>query len=83
MIEEVRYEYEYNEEGDSMGSKGYLNGRLFKEAQSIRNADGEASGMLMISYDEDGTKTVAEYDEFFDLVKETVYDAGGNVISES
>ena len=37
---------------------------------------------LTINY-EDGTKTVAEYDDTFELVKETVYDAAGNVISES
>lgn len=83
VIEEVRYEYEYDEEGESIGAKGYRNGKLFQESHSIRNADGEATGIRMISYDEDGTKTVSEYNEAFDLVKETVYDADGNVISES
>ena len=83
VMEEVRYEYEYNEEGDSTGSKGYKNGNLFEEVQTIVDSDGEVTGVLMISYDEDGTKTISEYDDTFTLVKETVYDAAGNVISES
>ena len=74
---------EYNKEGDSTGSKGYKNGKLFEEVQTIVDSDGEVTGVLMISYDEDGTKTISEYDDTFTLVKETVYDAAGNVISES
>lgn len=83
VIEEIRYEYLYNNNGDSVGSKGYKNGKLFKEAQSIIDSDGETTGILMIDYAEDGTKTVSEYNEVFDLVKQTVYDASGAVISES
>ena len=83
VIEEIRYEYEENESGDFTGSKGYKNGKLFKEVQGIVGDDGQTIGTRWIDYNEDGTKTVAEYDEFFDLVKKTVYDADGNVISES
>ena len=83
VVEELRYEYQYNEDGDSIGSKGYKNGKLIEEVQGIMGENGEATGLLWIYYNEDGTKTVDEYDEFFDLVKETVYDAAGNVISET
>lgn len=83
VVEELRYEYEYNEDGDSIGSKGYKNGKLIEEMRSIIGADGEATGILWTYYHEDGTRTVEEYDTSLDLVKETVYDASGNVISES
>ena len=82
VIEELRYEYLRDESGEAIGSKGYKNGRLFVETQAITSPDG-VPGMLWIDYAEDGTKTVAEYDDTFELVKETVYDAAGNVISES
>ena len=36
-----------------------------------------------IAFYEDGSKTVQEYDAVLDLVKETVYDAGGNAVHES
>jgi len=40
-------------------------------------------GMLWTEYNEDGTKTITELSENFEPVKETVYDAEGNVISEA
>ena len=83
MVEEIRYEYEQDEEGESIGSKGYRNGKLFAEVYQILDESGEVQGLAMVSYEENGSKSICEYDQYFDLVKETVYDAAGNVISES
>ena len=83
MPEEIRYECEEDEDGESIGSKGYRYGKLFKEVQVIRGADGETTGRLWIDYYEDGGKTVAEYSDTFDLVRKTIYGAVGNVIRES
>ena len=83
MLEEIRYECEEDEDGESIGSKGYRDGKLFKEVQAIRGADGETTGTLWIDYYEDGGKTVPEYNNTFDLVKETIYGAVGNVARES
>lgn len=83
VVEELRYEYDQDEGGNATGSRGYKNGRLFTETQAITGPDGESAGMLWIDYHEDGSKTVSELDENLELVKETVYDAAGNVISES
>lgn len=83
VTHELRYEYEYDENGNQISGKGYENGRLFEQAQTIIGSDGETESVFMISYDADGGKIVREYDNSFDLVKETIYDAYGNVISES
>ena len=83
VVEELRYEYEEDENGEFVGSKGYRDGRLFQEVQTIQGADGETTGTIWIDYHEDGGRTVTEYDETFELVKETIYDAAGNVVSES
>jgi len=81
VISELRYEYEYDENGESIGSKGYKNGRLFEQMQAVIDANGETQAVIYTEYAEDGSKTVREYDTSFDLVKETVYDAHGNVVS--
>lgn len=83
VVTELRYEYEYNEDGDQTSGRSYENGRLFEEITSVVDENGDTTGILMIAYHEDGSKTIQEYDTFFDLVKETVYDASGHVISGS
>jgi len=82
VVEELRYEYDQDENGEAVGSRGYKNGKLFVETKAITGADG-TPGILWTEYNEDGTKTVTEYNESFDVVKETVYDADGTAISES
>ena len=82
VTEEIRYVYEYNDQGEAVGAKGYRNGTLFEESRSTRGPNGEALGFAIISYEEDGSKTVWEYDDKLAMVKETVYDAHGHVISD-
>lgn len=82
VIEELRYEYERNEAGEDIGSKAYRNGAIFREAHQLLNEKGEVTGIVMTEYAEDGGKTVCEYNENLECVKETVYDAAGNVLSE-
>ena len=82
VVEEYRYEYEYNEDGEATGSKSYKDGELVEEVYPIVNEAGESTGILWTTYNEDGTKSVIEYDENFEMVKETLYDAEGNEITE-
>ena len=63
VVEEIRYEYEQDEEGESIGSKGYRNGKLFAEVYQILDESGEAQGLAMVSYEEDGSKSICEYDQ--------------------
>ena len=82
VLEEIRYEYLRDENGEDIGSRGYRNGKLFKEVNAMKDADGNTISIEMIDYEEDGTKTVREYDDVFELIKEVVYAADGSVISE-
>ena len=82
VVEDIRYEYLYDENGESVGSKGYRNGALFVEVHNIVDEEGEAIGFLWTDYNEDGTKIVREYNAEFAVVSETTYDADGNVVSE-
>ena len=82
VIYDLRYEYLYNDNGDSIGSKGYENGRLTTEYTAILDENGESIGLITTDYHEDGTKTVCEFDEQLSLVSETNYTADGSVISD-
>ncbi|MBE6032560.1 MAG: hypothetical protein E7224_05140 [Clostridiales bacterium] len=82
VLNEIRYEYEYDENGENIGSRSYENGVLTEEMEAIIGADGETTGLLRTIYEEDGSKTVRELNAEFDLVSETVYDAAGNVVSQ-
>ena len=81
VTHELRYEYLYNEEGDSIGSRGYENGRLFTAYDSILDENGETIGVRNTDYREDGSKVVYEYGENFELLKEISYAADGSIIS--
>ena len=80
VINELRYEYLYDEKGNSIGSRGYENGRLTTEYAEILNEIGKSIGLTTTNYNEDGTKTVCEFDSQMELVSETTYDANGNPI---
>lgn len=81
VTHELRYEYLYNENGDSIGSRGYENGRLFTAYDTLLDKNGEAVGVLNTEYREDGSKIVYEYDQNFDLVSEMNYAPDGSIIS--
>lgn len=80
VVQELRYEYLFNENGDSIGSKGYDNGRLFTEYMAILDDAGNSIGIRNIDYREDGSKIVREYDDSFDLVREITYDPSGTAV---
>ena len=82
VLNEIRYEYLRDEEGNDIGSMGYENGRLFLEYHSILDENGETVGLIRTKYHEDGTKTVYEYNAELDLVGETAYDAAGNPVED-
>lgn len=82
VVTELRYEYEYDEDGDQTVGRSYENGRLYEEMQSIVGPDGETTGLIRTKYEPDGTKTVTEYNTEFDVVQKTVYDPAGNIVSQ-
>ena len=82
IINELRYEYLYDENGNSIGSKGYENGRLTTEYAAILDENGKSIGLTTTNYYEDGTKTVCEFDSQMELVSETTYNADGNPVNQ-
>lgn len=95
VILENRYEYTYNGNGKTETYKEYENGRLVFEVLSFGVYSDEEYTMrypkTTVDYYEDGSKTVTEYeaddsritfeyDAAGNLVKETAYDAEGNII---
>ena len=81
LVEDLRYEYERDEIGDTIGTRTYRNGVLSEEARYIKDESGETIVLFLTEYGEDGGKTVRELDGQLDLLRETVYDAQGNVVS--
>ena len=81
MTEELRYEYEYNENGDQTVGRSYENGRLTETMEAIADENGETEFIIRTNYLEDGGRQVRKYDTNFDVVEETDYDASGNVIN--
>ena len=83
VLEEYTYENEYTEEGDMLSQKMYLNGALAMETLYTIEIGEDYEYHYMSSeivYNEDGTKVVSEYNMDDELIKETVYDANGNII---
>ena len=77
-------EYEYNEEGWVIYKKLYVNGLPSEENYFGIFDDGEGGRWTyyekQILYNEDGSYTVCEYDEYDELLSKTAFDADGNKI---
>ncbi|MBQ7915492.1 MAG: hypothetical protein IJ315_01725 [Firmicutes bacterium] len=74
-------EYEYDEMGNMVASKTYMDGSLMEECTYHFTGDEEdyptmATGMF---YNEDGTKEYWEYDDRGDVASITYYDGDGSV----
>ena len=76
VTSDMRYEYEYDADGNKLSHKYYGDGVLMEEA--VYEA-GEP--VQYTSYYEDGTKNVSEYDEDGNVVSTVFYDADGTVSS--
>ena len=79
VTEEIRYEYEYNENGDQTVGRTYNNGVLTETMEAVADENGETEFIIRTRYLEDGGKRVCKYDTNFDVVEETTYDADGKV----
>ena len=79
VTEELRYEYEYNDNGDQTVGRSYENGKLTETMEAVMDQNGETEFIIRTRYLEDGGKRVRKYDTNFDIVEETTYDANGKV----
>ena len=77
LLSAIEGYYEYNEEGVLLYKKILLNGKLESEIFFDAETFYETKN---ISYTEDGSCTVLEYDKNGDIISETRYDKDGNII---
>lgn len=78
---ETVYEYEFFESGEKKSLKIIMNGKTVSEEFYEFNADGWMTYLKKeIHYFEDGSKTVIEYDENWNIVSQKQFDADGNEI---
>lgn len=77
------WEYTYDDDGNPVTEKAYLDGKLSKETVYKTVTEDDSSFTFpetVTTYDVDGGKTVCVYDENDELISETKYNASGNVI---
>ena len=82
LLTVTAYEYIYDDEYGQREIRMYTDGVLTEEIHFLYDEELSFIGHQEITYHEDGTRTVEEYDDWFELVRIIVYDADGNVISE-
>ncbi len=75
------YVYEYTEDMLLLCTRVYNGETLIRQIDYFYDEEQNMTGSVDTTWNEDGTRTVCEYDDWFDLVNETTYDADGNVIS--
>lgn len=78
VTSDLRYEYEYDADGNKVLEKYYADGVLMEE--TVYEA---GIPVQYTAYYEDGTKTVAEYDEDGNIVHSVYYDVDESVASET
>ena len=85
LLSTYDYVYEYGENNLVVYKKELFNGKLsgeffYEVVPTTEESNFENRLVKTISYEEDGSKFVWEYDENEILIKETHYDAKGNII---
>lgn len=81
ILSEAIFTYVYSETGDQLESRMFVDGVLAEEAIYHYDEELGFTGLQRTIWHEDGSRTVEDYDDFFDLIRSTVYDADGNVVS--
>lgn len=84
VLSEMRYECEYDEEGNVLLSKTYSDGTLINESEfDVQRGEDFFNHYLTREtiYNEDG-KTITEYDPYMYPVAVSTYDPQGNLIAE-
>lgn len=82
VVTVTTYEYVYDDEYGQLGIRMYIDDVLAEEIFFLYDEELGFIGHQEITYHEDGTRTVEEYDDWFELVRTIVYDADGSVIRE-
>lgn len=81
VLTETIYTYVYAETGEQLEARTFTDGVLTVETIYHYDEETGFNGYHETIWHADGARTVLEYDGFIDLVRRTVYDADGNVVS--
>ena len=82
VLSEMRYDCEYDDQGNVLSTKSYSNGVLINESFFAVQQGGEHYLAQEIFYDEFG-KTVTEYNQYMYETASRIYDSEGNLISDT
>lgn len=83
IISELSHEYEYDEAGNVLRDKFYVDGMLQSDDEYIMGADGWPCPVKSTYYHESGEYFINEYDSNGNGIKFIGYDKAGNVLSET
>lgn len=75
----IVYTYEYDEEGNKLLSQEFSGDVLVSEISYAVGPDGEQLPVEQVTYYDDDTWSINEYDAFGNMVHGAAYDADGNV----
>lgn len=82
IVRSVRYAHTYDDEGNMLTEKYYDGIRLAEEKEYAVDTDGELRIVKSITYSEDGSCTVTEYDQHGNIISSVSRDAYGNTTLE-
>lgn len=82
IVDDYRYVYERNENGQLIAQKTYWNGFLCEEYFYRTDAFGEAVPVYQLGYDTDGSTSRNDYDTWGNVVKNRMMDPAGNITFE-
>ena len=80
---ECKSEIEYDENGNLLSDRFYVNGILESESEYALSRDGESRTVKYTVYYEDGSKTLHLYDEEGNLSETFMYEADGNLFAKT
>ena len=78
ILQDARYEWEYDHDGNPVRSAKYLDGALSVEV-TYQLIGEEVCEKERVEYYEDGSRRVLTYDEYGDMQSNTVYLADGSI----
>ena len=83
VLSELRHESEYFETGELKSKKVYENGKATSEEHYAIDTNGIVYFEKEVVYSETGARFETVYNEFFEILSETEYDADGTVVDET
>ena len=79
IVYQTDYEYKYDDNGQTIFYKAYRDGKVVEDFEYQYGEDGLTYASKMTFINDDGSTTVQEYNSDLTPIKETYFDAEGNI----